>query len=212
MVVRLVQNSSQELFVSACVEWLKYRCTRDFWFGWTFFWLTKKVELVLLLQLLLSLSLWETVNNQSYSRKKISIVCVFSVRVQKNPMEIKCSYSAKSSWAFCAIAIKSAVWKPTLKLGSIFPAIQMMKFFGFNPVNMHYASAIKIVPFIPDKTLLCTVIIADATALYETHLRKMVFFYGAILNFFIETKVNMLVIMHAKFEVNSCCGWDFRLR
>ena len=20
----------------------------------------------------------------------------------------------------------------------------------------------------------------------------------------------MLVIMHAKFEVNSCCGWDFR--
>ena len=27
--------------------------------------------------------------------------------------------------------------------------------------------------------------------------------------FFYETKDNMLVIMHAKFEVNSCCGWDF---
>ena len=28
--------------------------------------------------------------------------------------------------------------------------------------------------------------------------------------FFHETKDDMLVIMHAKFEVNSCCGWDFR--
>ena len=28
--------------------------------------------------------------------------------------------------------------------------------------------------------------------------------------FFNETKDNMLVIMHAKFEVNSCCSWDFR--
>ena len=28
--------------------------------------------------------------------------------------------------------------------------------------------------------------------------------------FFYETKDNMLVIMHAKFEVNSFCGWDFR--
>ena len=29
--------------------------------------------------------------------------------------------------------------------------------------------------------------------------------------FFYETKDNnMLVIMHAKFEVNNCCGWDFR--
>ena len=28
--------------------------------------------------------------------------------------------------------------------------------------------------------------------------------------FFYETKDNMLVIIHAKFEVNSCCGWDFR--
>ena len=61
----------------------------------------------------------DSINNQSYSRKEISIVCVFSVRgrcvsQQKNPMEIKCSYSAKSSWAFCAIAIKSAAWKPTL--------------------------------------------------------------------------------------------------
>ena len=60
----------------------------------------------------------DSINNESYSRKEISIVCVFSVRGrcvsrQKNPMEIKCSYSAKSSWAFCAIAIKSAVWKPT---------------------------------------------------------------------------------------------------
>ena len=27
---------------------------------------------------------------------------------------------------------------------------------------------------------------------------------------FYETKDNMLVIIHAKFEVNSCCGWDFR--
>ena len=32
----------------------------------------------------------------------------------------------------------------------------------------------------------------------------------AILIFFYETKDNMLMIMHAKFEVNSCCGWDFR--
>ena len=29
-------------------------------------------------------------------------------------------------------------------------------------------------------------------------------------NFFYETKDNMLVIIHAKFEVNSYCGWDFR--
>ena len=28
--------------------------------------------------------------------------------------------------------------------------------------------------------------------------------------FFQETKDNMLVIIHAKFEVNSCCGWDYR--
>ena len=28
--------------------------------------------------------------------------------------------------------------------------------------------------------------------------------------FFYKTKDIMLVIMHAKFEVNSCCGWDFR--
>ena len=28
--------------------------------------------------------------------------------------------------------------------------------------------------------------------------------------FYYETKDNMLVIIHAKFEVNSCCGWDFR--
>ena len=28
--------------------------------------------------------------------------------------------------------------------------------------------------------------------------------------FFYETKDNMLVIIHAKFEVNSSCGWDFR--
>ena len=28
--------------------------------------------------------------------------------------------------------------------------------------------------------------------------------------FFNKTKDNMLVIIHAKFEVNSCYGWDFR--
>ena len=28
--------------------------------------------------------------------------------------------------------------------------------------------------------------------------------------FFYETKDNILVIIHAKFEVNSCCSWDFR--
>ena len=30
--------------------------------------------------------------------------------------------------------------------------------------------------------------------------------------FFYETKGNILVIMQAKFEVNSCCGWDFSRR
>ena len=40
-----------------------------------------------------------------------------------------------------------------------------------------------------------------------------VIIYATILNFFYETKDNnMLVIMHAKFEVNSWCGWDFRQR
>ena len=29
--------------------------------------------------------------------------------------------------------------------------------------------------------------------------------------FFMKQKDNiMLVIIHAKFEVNSCCGWDYR--
>ena len=28
--------------------------------------------------------------------------------------------------------------------------------------------------------------------------------------FFYEAKDNILMIIHAKFEVNSCCGWDFR--
>ena len=30
--------------------------------------------------------------------------------------------------------------------------------------------------------------------------------------FFNETKDSMLVIIHAKFEVNKYCGWDFRQR
>ena len=28
--------------------------------------------------------------------------------------------------------------------------------------------------------------------------------------FFHKTKDNVLVIIHAKIEVNNCCGWDFR--
>ena len=28
--------------------------------------------------------------------------------------------------------------------------------------------------------------------------------------FFLMKQKIMLVIIHAKFEVNSCCGWDFR--
>ena len=35
--------------------------------------------------------------------------------------------------------------------------------------------------------------------------------FAAILIFFLyDTKDNMLVIIYAKFEINSCCGWDFR--
>ena len=64
-----------------------------------------------------SLFVRDSINNQSYSRKEMSIVCVFSVRVrsvswQKNPMKIKYSYSEECSWAFYAISKKSVVWKP----------------------------------------------------------------------------------------------------
>ena len=71
-----IAQKAQELFVSACVEWLKYRCTRDFWFGWTAFWLTKKVELVLLL-----LSLWETVLTTNHIQEKRFPLFVFSLCV-----------------------------------------------------------------------------------------------------------------------------------
>ena len=64
-----------------------------------------------------SLFVIDSINNQSYSRKEIVFfLCLYGLfHDKKSPMEIKCRYSAKCSWAFCAIAIKSVVWKPTFR-------------------------------------------------------------------------------------------------
>ena len=40
----------------------------------------------------------------------------------------------------------------SVKFRSIFSAIKIMKFSGFNPVNKHYALAINIVPFVHART------------------------------------------------------------
>ena len=48
----------------------------------------------------------------------------------------------------CNISVWSVKYKiASVKFGSIFSVIKMMKFSGFNPVNKHYALAINIFPF-----------------------------------------------------------------